>query len=70
MIHIDKDLCFFFVQLIVISYYRPLRLTVAGTVTRRAVEPTWLKASNAYEDRVGSELNLLDTVGAVQQIAQ
>ncbi|XP_054713461.1 DNA polymerase subunit gamma-1-like [Uloborus diversus] len=32
------------------------RLIPAGTVTRRAVEPTWLTASNAYEDRVGSEL--------------
>jgi DNA polymerase gamma 1 len=28
----------------------------AGTATRRAVEPTWLTASNAKEDRVGSEL--------------
>lgn len=32
------------------------RVVVAGTVTRRAVEPTWLTASNAYPDRVGSEL--------------
>ncbi|XP_064484440.1 DNA polymerase subunit gamma-1-like [Ornithodoros turicata] len=32
------------------------RLIPAGTVTRRGVEPTWLTASNAYEDRVGSEL--------------
>ncbi|KAM7288490.1 DNA polymerase subunit gamma-1 [Ixodes scapularis] len=32
------------------------RLIPAGTVTRRAVEPTWLTASNAYKDRVGSEL--------------
>ncbi|XP_035210862.1 DNA polymerase subunit gamma-1-like [Stegodyphus dumicola] len=31
-------------------------LIPAGTVTRRAVEPTWLTASNAYGDRVGSEL--------------
>ena len=31
-------------------------LVVAGTVTRRAVEKTWLTASNAREDRVGSEL--------------
>jgi DNA polymerase gamma 1 len=29
---------------------------VAGTLTRRAVEPTWMTASNAYVDRVGSEL--------------
>jgi len=28
----------------------------AGTLTRRAVERTWLTASNAKEDRVGSEL--------------
>ena len=32
------------------------RVIVSGTVTRRAVEPTWLTASNAYEDRLGSEL--------------
>ncbi|CAH1797186.1 unnamed protein product [Owenia fusiformis] len=32
------------------------RIVTAGTVTRRAVEPTWLTASNAYTDRVGSEL--------------
>lgn len=25
-------------------------------MTRRAVEPTWMTASNAYEDRIGSEL--------------
>lgn len=35
------------------------RLIPAGTVTRRAVEPTWLTASNAYEDRVGSELKAI-----------
>jgi len=35
------------------------RVIVAGTVTRRAVEPTWLTASNAYEDRVGSELKAM-----------
>ncbi|RWS03724.1 DNA polymerase subunit gamma-1-like protein [Dinothrombium tinctorium] len=35
------------------------RVVVAGTVTRRAVEPTWLTASNAYEDRVGSELKAM-----------
>ena len=28
----------------------------AGTLTRRAVERTWLTASNAKEDRIGSEL--------------
>nr|XP_054756304.1 DNA polymerase subunit gamma-1-like [Lytechinus pictus] len=32
------------------------RVITAGTVTRRAVEPTWLTASNARTDRVGSEL--------------
>ena len=32
------------------------RVIVAGTVTRRAVEQTWLTASNALPDRLGSEL--------------
>lgn len=32
------------------------RIVPSGTVTRRAVEPTWLTASNAYVDRIGSEL--------------
>lgn len=32
------------------------RVVVCGTVTRRAVEPTWLTASNSYPDRLGSEL--------------
>ncbi|XP_017477739.1 PREDICTED: DNA polymerase subunit gamma-1, mitochondrial-like [Rhagoletis zephyria] len=32
------------------------RVVVSGTVTRRAVEPTWLTASNSYADRLGSEL--------------
>ena len=27
----------------------------AGTVTRRAVERTWMTASNAYPDRIGSD---------------
>ncbi|GAB6028567.1 hypothetical protein CHUAL_002708 [Chamberlinius hualienensis] len=31
-------------------------IVTAGTVTRRAVEATWMTASNAYVDRVGSEL--------------
>ena len=31
----------------------------AGTVTRRAVEATWLTASNPYDDRVGSELKAM-----------
>ena len=34
---------------------------VAGTVTRRAVQNTWLIASNVYKDRVGSELKSLIT---------
>lgn len=51
------------------SLYHPLysnhqgvilpQLVVAGTVTRRAVEPTWLTASNAKEKRVGSELKAM-----------
>ncbi|XP_060579033.1 DNA polymerase subunit gamma-1-like [Ruditapes philippinarum] len=32
------------------------RIVPAGTITRRGVEPTWLTASNAYVDRIGSEL--------------
>ncbi|CAD5121345.1 DgyrCDS9868 [Dimorphilus gyrociliatus] len=35
------------------------RVVTAGTVTRRAVESTWLTASNAYQDRVGSELKAM-----------
>ncbi|XP_074600661.1 DNA polymerase gamma, catalytic subunit tam isoform X2 [Brevipalpus obovatus] len=35
------------------------RVIVAGTITRRAVEPTWLTASNAVEDRLGSELKAM-----------
>ncbi|CAF2952900.1 unnamed protein product [Rotaria sp. Silwood2] len=35
------------------------RVVVAGTVTRRAVEPTWLTASNAQTDRIGSELKAM-----------
>ncbi|KAA0724592.1 DNA polymerase subunit gamma-1 [Triplophysa tibetana] len=35
------------------------RVITAGTVTRRAVEPTWLTASNARKDRVGSELKAM-----------
>ena len=31
-------------------------MAVAGTITRRAVEKTWLTASNAKPDRIGSEL--------------
>lgn len=32
------------------------RVVPAGTITRRAVEKTWMTASNAYVDRVGSEM--------------
>ena len=35
------------------------RIVTAGTLTRRAVEGTWLTASNAYTDRVGSELKAM-----------
>ncbi|KAJ8029029.1 DNA polymerase subunit gamma-1 [Holothuria leucospilota] len=35
------------------------RVITAGTVTRRAVEPTWLTASNALPNRVGSELKAM-----------
>ena len=35
------------------------RLVTMGTVTRRAVEPTWLTASNAKKNRIGSELKSL-----------
>lgn len=32
------------------------QVVVCGTLTRRAVEPTWMTASNAIPDRLGSEL--------------
>ncbi|XP_017555602.1 DNA polymerase subunit gamma-1 isoform X1 [Pygocentrus nattereri] len=35
------------------------QVITAGTVTRRAVEPTWLTASNAQRGRVGSELKAM-----------
>ncbi len=35
------------------------RTSVAGTITRRAVEPTWLTASNYKKDRIGSELKAM-----------
>ena len=35
------------------------RLTAMGTVTRRAVEATWMTASNAKPDRIGSELKAM-----------
>ncbi|XP_067327552.1 DNA polymerase subunit gamma-1 [Anolis sagrei] len=43
------------------SYYGAIlpQVITAGTVTRRAVEPTWLTASNARADRVGSELKAM-----------
>ena len=35
------------------------QIVTAGTLTRRAVEKTWLTASNAKKDRVGSELKAM-----------
>ncbi|XP_066211099.1 DNA polymerase subunit gamma-1 isoform X1 [Saccopteryx leptura] len=35
------------------------QVVTAGTITRRAVEPTWLTASNARPNRVGSELKAM-----------
>jgi hypothetical protein len=35
------------------------QMVVAGTLTRRAVERTWLTASNADEHRIGSELRAM-----------
>lgn len=32
------------------------QVVVCGTLTRRAVEPTWMTASNAQLERIGSEL--------------
>lgn len=37
------------------------QVVVCGTVTRRAVERTWLTASNARLDRIGSELKAMVT---------
>ena len=34
-------------------------ICVAGTVTRRAVERTWMTASNPRQDRIGSEIKSL-----------
>ncbi|XP_043253426.1 DNA polymerase subunit gamma-1, mitochondrial [Colletes gigas] len=34
-------------------------VVVSGTLTRRAVEPTWMTASNANPERVGSELRAM-----------
>uniref|UniRef100_UPI00358F9F05 DNA polymerase subunit gamma-1-like isoform X1 n=2 Tax=Myxine glutinosa TaxID=7769 RepID=UPI00358F9F05 len=47
---VNEDVCF--------GAILPQVIT-AGTVTRRAVEPTWLTASNARIDRVGSELKCM-----------
>ncbi|CAB3241455.1 unnamed protein product [Arctia plantaginis] len=35
------------------------QIVVAGTLTRRASEPTWMTASNAHQERVGSELRAM-----------
>ncbi|XP_066999323.2 DNA polymerase subunit gamma-1, mitochondrial [Anabrus simplex] len=35
------------------------QVVVCGTLTRRAVEPTWMTASNAQKGRVGSELRAM-----------
>ncbi|XP_011629439.1 DNA polymerase subunit gamma-1, mitochondrial isoform X1 [Pogonomyrmex barbatus] len=35
------------------------QVVVSGTLTRRAVEPTWMTASNAHNERIGSELRCM-----------
>lgn len=35
------------------------QVVVSGTLTRRAVEATWMTASNAHKERVGSELRAM-----------
>ncbi|CAG9861793.1 unnamed protein product [Phyllotreta striolata] len=35
------------------------QVVVCGTLTRRAVEPTWMTASNAQSERIGSELRAM-----------
>ncbi|XP_059058462.1 DNA polymerase subunit gamma-1, mitochondrial-like [Achroia grisella] len=35
------------------------QVVVAGTLTRRASEPTWMTASNAQSERIGSELRAM-----------
>ncbi|XP_012523768.1 DNA polymerase subunit gamma-1, mitochondrial [Monomorium pharaonis] len=35
------------------------QVVVSGTLTRRAVEPTWMTASNAHAERIGSELRCM-----------
>lgn len=35
------------------------QVIVCGTLTRRAVEPTWMTASNAHKERIGSEVRTM-----------
>lgn len=35
------------------------QVVVCGTLTRRAMEPTWMTASNAQKERIGSELRAM-----------
>lgn len=35
------------------------QVVVCGTLTRRAVEPTWMTASNAHKERIGSEVRAM-----------
>ncbi|KAJ9598238.1 hypothetical protein L9F63_011059 [Diploptera punctata] len=35
------------------------QVVVCGTLTRRAVEPTWMTASNTHKERIGSELRAM-----------
>ncbi|KAF7280277.1 hypothetical protein GWI33_006189 [Rhynchophorus ferrugineus] len=35
------------------------QVVVCGTLTRRAMEPTWMTASNAHSERIGSELKAM-----------
>ncbi|XP_037959591.1 DNA polymerase subunit gamma-1, mitochondrial [Teleopsis dalmanni] len=43
------------------TYYGAIcpQIVVCGTLTRRAMEPTWLTASNSQRERVGSELRAM-----------
>jgi DNA polymerase gamma 1 len=45
-------------------------LVCAGTLTRRAVEKTWLTASNTKEDRIGSELKTLGILPIQKRLAR
>lgn len=40
-------------------FFNDPKVITSGTLTRRAVEATWLTASNAYKDRLGSELKAM-----------